>query len=126
MMFPVGIDVSKSTLNICILYDGVKGRIRTKKIKNDRSAAGNVFRWLHLQHCGPEDVHLIMEATGVYHERLALSQHEAGAYVLLANPHRSRDFARVMSILTKTDKSMHICWPVMPAEKPSPLGPTFC
>lgn len=57
-----------------------------------------------MQHCDLEDVHLSMEATGVYHERLALSLHEADAYVSLANPHRSRDFARGMGILTKTDK----------------------
>jgi len=104
MMFPVGIDVSKDTLDLCMLYDGIKGRIRTKKIKNDGTAAANIFRWLRLQHCGPGDVHLIMEATGVYHERLAFSLHEAGGYVSLANPHRSRDFARGMGILTKTDK----------------------
>lgn len=24
-MFPVGIDVSKNTLDLCILYDGIKG-----------------------------------------------------------------------------------------------------
>lgn len=103
-MFPVGIDVSKETLDLCMLYDGIKGRMRTKKINNDSSAAANIFRWLRLQHCGPEDAHIIMEATGVYHERLALSLYEAGAYVSLANPHRSRDFAKGMGILTKTDK----------------------
>nr|QTX14962.1 Mobile element protein [Klebsiella pneumoniae] len=27
-MFPVGIDVSKNTLDLCILYDGIKGRIK--------------------------------------------------------------------------------------------------
>lgn len=33
-MFPVGIDVSKNTLDLCILYDGIKGRIKpvTSKI----------------------------------------------------------------------------------------------
>lgn len=59
-MFPVGIDVSKDTLDLCMLYDGIKGRMRTKKIKNDRTAAANIFRRLRLQHCGPSDVHLIM------------------------------------------------------------------
>ncbi len=29
-MFPVGIDVSKNTLDLCILYDGIKGRIKTR------------------------------------------------------------------------------------------------
>lgn len=27
-MFPVGIDVSKNTLDLCMLYDGIKGRIK--------------------------------------------------------------------------------------------------
>nr|WP_264753293.1 transposase [Klebsiella michiganensis] len=44
-----------------------------------------------------------MEATGVYHERLATELHD-GFRVSLANPHRSREFARGMGIMTKTDK----------------------
>lgn len=44
-----------------------------------------------------------MEATGVYHESLAYGLHDAGAKVSLANPHRSREFARGMGILTKND-----------------------
>lgn len=32
-MFPVGTDVSKDSLEFCILYDGIKGRIRTRKMK---------------------------------------------------------------------------------------------
>lgn len=103
-MFPVGVDVSKSTLDLCMLYDGIKGRIKTRNIRNDRSATDNIIRWLRLQHCGPQDVHLVMEATGVYHERLATDLYDAGFCVSLANPHRSREFARGMGIMTKTDK----------------------
>ncbi len=103
-MFPVGIDVSKNTLDLCMLYDDIKGRIKTRNIWNDRGATENIIRWLRLQHCGPQDVHLIMEATGVYHERLATDLHDAGFCVSLANPHRSREFARGMGIMTKTDK----------------------
>lgn len=103
-MFPVGIDVSKATLDLCMLYDGMQGRIKTKKIKNDSSASLAIFAWLRRQHCGPEDIHFVMEATGVYHEKLATALHDAGGYVSLANPHRSREFARGLGILTKTDK----------------------
>lgn len=87
-----------------MLYDGIKGRIKTRNIRNDRSATDNIIRWLRLQHCGPQDVHLVMEATGVYHERLATDLYDAGFCVSLANPHRSREFARGMGIMTKTDK----------------------
>lgn len=103
-MFPLGIDVSKNTLDLCMLYDGIKGRIKTRNIQNNRHSVENILRCLRLQHCSPEDVHVVMEATGVYHERLATELHDAGFRVSLANPHRSREFARGMGIMTKTDK----------------------
>ena len=85
-MFPVGIDVSKNTLDLCMLYDGIKGRIKTRNIQNNRHSVENILRWLRLQHCSPEDVHVVMEATGVYHERLATELHDAGFRGSLANP----------------------------------------
>ncbi|MBK3099342.1 IS110 family transposase, partial [Klebsiella pneumoniae] len=97
-MFPVGIDVSKNTLDLCMLYDGIKGRIKTRNIQNNRHSAENILRWLRLQHCGPEDVHVVMEATGVYHERLAtewicpyISRHLLSLNPLLA---RCRRYSR--------------------------------
>lgn len=78
--------------------------MRTKKIKNDRSAAANIFRWLRMQRCSLGDVHLVMDATGVYHDNFALFLHEAGAYVSLANPRRISGFAKGMGTLTKKDK----------------------
>ena len=87
-MFPVGIDVSKNTLDLCMLYEGIKGRTKTRNIQNNRHSVENILRWLRLQHCGPEDVHVVMEATGVYHERLATKLHDAGFRVSLANSHR--------------------------------------
>jgi transposase len=93
-MFQLGIDVSKKTLDLCLLREGVKGRVKTRKLNNDLNAASAVIIWLRKQHCEPEDVHIIMEATGVYHESLAYGLHNAGAVVSLANPHRAREFAR--------------------------------
>lgn len=103
-MFQLGIDVSKKTLDLCLLREGVKGRVKTRKLKNDLNAASAVIIWLRKQLCEPKDVHIIVEATGVYHESLAYGLHNAGAVVSLANPHRAREFARGMDILTKNDK----------------------
>lgn len=103
-MFQLGIDVSKNTLDLCLLRDGVKGRVKTRKLKNDLSATSAVITWLNKQHCKPVEVHIIMEATGVYHESLAYGLHKAGARVSLANPHRSREFARGMGMLMKNDQ----------------------
>lgn len=78
-MFQLGIDVSKKTLDLCLLREGVKGSVKTRKLQNDINAVNAVIAWLSKQHCKPEDVHIIMEATGVYHESLAYGLHKAGA-----------------------------------------------
>lgn len=103
-MYQLGIDVSKKTLDICLMREGVRGRLKTKKIKNDFKAVHIITEWLEHHNCALSDAHVIMEATGVYHELLATGLYLAGVKVSLANPHRTREFARGMDILTKTDK----------------------
>ncbi|EFH7886072.1 IS110 family transposase [Escherichia coli] len=103
-MYQLGIDVSKKTLDICLMLEGIRGRLKTKRIKNDFRAVHTINAWLQKHDCALCDVHIIMEATGVYHELLATGLHLAGGKVSLANPHRTREFARGMDILTKTDK----------------------
>ncbi len=46
-MFPVGIDVSKNTLDLCMLYDGIKGRIKTRNIQNNRHSVENMIGERH-------------------------------------------------------------------------------
>nr|WP_256371738.1 hypothetical protein [Erwinia tracheiphila] len=41
-MFQLGIDVSKKTLDLCLLREGVKGKVKTRKLKNDFNAADAV------------------------------------------------------------------------------------
>lgn len=123
-MFQLGIDVSKKTLDLCLLREGVKGKVKTRKLKNDSNAASVVTCWLRKQHCEPADVHVIMEATGVYHESLTYGLHNAGVKVSLANPHRAREFARGMDIMTKNDRvdaHMLACYGAL--KEPEPWEP---
>ena len=94
-MFQLGIDVSKKTLDLCLLREGVKGSVKTRKLQNDINAVNAVIAGSVKQHCKPEDVHIIMETTGVYHESLAYGLHQSRGRISLANPHRAREFARV-------------------------------
>lgn len=103
-MLQLGIDVSKKTLDLCLLREGIKGKIKTRKLKNDLKASSAVISWLQKQHCESTDVHVIMEATGVYHESLTYGLFHAGIKVSLANPYRSREFSRGMGMMTKNDK----------------------
>ncbi|CDM87905.1 protein of unknown function [Xenorhabdus bovienii] len=103
-MHYVGIDVSKNKLDICLLYDGVKGKRKTKSLLNNEHSACMLIAWLAKYIPALQQVNIVMEATGVYHERLAYSLHQAGGRIAIANPLRVRDFAKGMGILTKTDK----------------------
>ncbi|EGV2884225.1 IS110 family transposase [Salmonella enterica] len=60
-------------------------------------------KWLILQKCELSQTHVIMEATGIYHEYLACGLHQMGILTSVINPCRSREFAKAMGIFTKTD-----------------------
>lgn len=67
-MYHVGIDVSKATLDICLLADGLDGKRKTKSLPNGISSAEAVINWLVMQKRDPKQARLVMEATGIYHE----------------------------------------------------------
>ncbi|VFS46850.1 Transposase IS116/IS110/IS902 family [Budvicia aquatica] len=56
-----------------------------------------------LQKCNLNQAHIIVEATGIYHEHLACGFHQKEILISVINPCRSRDFAKAMGIFTKTD-----------------------
>lgn len=47
---------------------------------------------------------VVMEATGVYHWDAAVAAHSAGLHVSVLNPKTSTNFARALSVRTKTDR----------------------
>lgn len=91
----VGIDVGKDYLDIFIHPVGIG-----LKIKNEKKAITTLIRQLK-----KHDVLLVaLEATSKYH-RLAHSMiHDAGIFVAVINPFRSRQFADSIGQLAKTDK----------------------
>ncbi len=104
-MYYVGIDVSKRTIDVCLLSEGIKGKRKTKKLPNGLTPAKGLVDWLTLQKRDPGQAHVIMEATGTYHEHLAYGLHQAGIRVSVINPYQMREFAKGMGINTKTDKA---------------------
>jgi transposase len=50
-----------------------------------------------------QPVHVVCEATGVYHQRFVAALQEAGVSVSGVNPRQARDFARSRNWLAKTD-----------------------
>jgi transposase len=101
----VGIDVSKAKLDIMWLKDSVTLKAKSKIVSNDYSGHCEFLHWLTKNTEQPyENIHVIMEATSIYHEALAYHLHEHKVNVSIVNPAYVRDFAKGLGTVHKTDK----------------------
>lgn len=101
----IGIDVSKDKLDCCWLRDSSKGKIKTKVFNNRSDQHQALLAWAAKNlGCDVEEIRFVMEATGIYHEALAYTLHEAGAQVVMVNPARIHDYAKSLGRRAKTDK----------------------
>src|SRR5690554_7304725 len=101
----VGIDVSKDKLDVLWLRQNTPLKVKTRVFRNHRPLLKEVAEWLLKQtEEAPENIHVVLEATSIYHENLSHALHEAGFIVYVANPARVKDFARSEGALNKTDK----------------------
>ena len=97
----VGIDVSKRTLDVCILPEGAS-RGESFVVANDQEGVDELLS--RLAEPGANPALVVLEATGRY-ERLAASSIAAGGVsVAVVNPRQARDFAKAIGRLAKTDK----------------------
>jgi transposase len=101
----IGIDVSKHKLDCAWLRDPNTGKVKTKVFGNDAAGHAAVLGWL-MQQSGASvgEIHVVMEATGVYHEGLAQALYEAGLGVSVMNPAQVREFAKSLGVRGKNDK----------------------
>ena len=103
-MFYLGIDVAKEKLNCCLLLNEAGIKCRSKVVPNSKAGIAALFEWIAKQNVLVSDLHIIMEATGVYHEQAALMLIESGTLVSIINPAQARSLGRGLGVRTKTDK----------------------
>lgn len=102
-MFVVGVDVAKKKLDVSLLHPET-GQSRSKTVPNTPAGFAELRDWLGRQKVpDSSQVHLILEATGVYHEAAALWFVEAGAVVSVVNPAQAKAFGQGVAVRTKTD-----------------------
>lgn len=102
MLVAVGVDVSKAKLDVALLRP--QGRYRSKVFGNDQAGFSALLQWLSAH--APEGragVQVCMEATGAYHEALALFLHDQGVVVSVVNPLQVKRFAEANMVRNKTD-----------------------
>lgn len=101
----IGIDVSKAKLDLAWLKDIDKNKVKTKVFKNEHADYPNLINWLKANVTeNLSDIHMTVEATGVYHENLAYYLHDQGLAVSIVNPAFVRSYADSLGSRHKTDK----------------------
>jgi len=96
----VGIDVSKATLDACLL--GPDGRVKEAAFANDAGGHAALIAWAD-RHAGGAALHFCLEATGPYSDPPATALAEAGRLVSVANPARVKAYAVAAGQANKTD-----------------------
>lgn len=100
--FSVGIDVSKAKLDLALR---LHGKCKNKVISNDQVGFRTLLAWLD-EHVpgGAAAAHVCMEATGSYHEAVALFLCDHAVMVSVVNPFLIKRFGESTLQRNKTDK----------------------
>ena len=92
----IGMDISKTTFDVAYRSgDSVKTR-KWEYTEGQMEEFGKTL---------DRECVVVMEATGVYHTRLAAYLHTKGIGVSVVNPLSAKNFARMLMRRTKTDKA---------------------
>ncbi|MDR2650950.1 MAG: IS110 family transposase [Prevotellaceae bacterium] len=102
----VGIDVSKEDFIACFCFQAVNGKLSygaSTKFSNNKTGLNQFVKWFrkHLDSTLP--VRFTMEATGVYHELLAVHLHKLKFSVVVVLPNKVKYYAKSLNVKTKTD-----------------------
>ena len=120
----LGIDVSKDKLDCCLLRDAADTKRKTKVVANSPVGLATLLSFVQKEGIPPDELHVIMEGTGVYHQLAAETLCDAGMTVSIANPAQVKDFGRGMAVRTKNDtKDSFVLARYGALLKPAPWSP---
>ncbi len=99
----IGIDVSKLKLDCAWLSENNK--LKVKVFSNSLSGWSELLEWsLGQSGLSLSQMHFVMEATGIYHEQLAIYLYDRGTTVSVVNPAQVKFYGQSLGIRTKNDK----------------------
>ena len=120
----VGIDVSQKHIDVVFAEYTINQEINfldSKKFSNNLRAFAVFLKWVQKRTNPTVPVHFTMEATGVYHEKLACYLVDNGQQVSIVHPSRASYYAKTMEVKTVTDKESARTLARMGLEKKLPL-----
>jgi transposase len=103
----IGIDVSKDTLAACFSQQemGDPFRILSSRVFASNAAGfKDLHQWIVRQHVKPVELHLLMEATGVYYEELAYFLNGKSYRVSVLLPNKTSAYCKSLDYKSKNDK----------------------
>jgi transposase len=103
----VGIDISKDSFTACISTKTDKGLLTFSEVgnfKNEKSGFNQFLKWTRKTCKFSGNVNYLMEATGVYYERLAVHLDRLKFEVNVVLPNTSKHYFSSLNVKTKTDK----------------------
>jgi transposase len=102
----LGVDISKASLSMCLgIMNGdlSKDFIPRADVSNDKIGFKKLAKWLEkVSGQGPNPI-IVMEATGVYHEEVALYLNNLGYAVSIMQSGRVKRYAQSLDQRSKTD-----------------------
>jgi transposase len=108
MTYTLGIDVSKAKLDAALLK--ADGKYRCKVFGNDTAGFNSLLLWIETNvSTGKAHVQVCMEATGSYHEGLALFLSDQGIALSVVNPLLVKRFSEADAVRNKTDQGDAKC-----------------
>ena len=102
----VGFDVSKDKVSVCFSQREAGKSFRvlsTKTFLLTASGFEKIIQWLELHRQEGVELHLLMEASGVYYEELAYHLNEAGYRVSVILPNKAKAFFKSLDYKSKND-----------------------
>ncbi|MBA3285998.1 MAG: IS110 family transposase [Nitrosopumilus sp.] len=103
----VGIDCSKDELDVCFGQQNELWQIHhkaTTTFKNNKQGFSQLVRWSMKLADKSVPVNFVIEATGVYHERVTHHLFDAQKRISVVLPNRARHFAQTLTVRTVNDK----------------------
>ncbi len=102
-----GIDISKDKFDACLMSVDVELNYKVKathKFINNTKGFKELLLW-QKKHCIEKaPVQILMEASGVYHENLAIWLTEKKQQVCIVLPNKARKYMQALGLKTKNDK----------------------
>jgi transposase len=108
LKYSLGIDLAKDKLDVCLVSLDAGQTIKVKaqrKFANTLSGFKELHQWIKKHLKEPIAFTALVEATGVYHEKLAVYLFDQGYHISMVLPNKAKHYMQVLGFKSKNDKA---------------------